>query len=91
MKKGDVVFVEWRDAYCDHGWMPVAEVLASFTEMSGNRVMTVGFFVGENTDWIAIVHSLTEDDNCNGPIVIPKGWIVQKRVIVNVPAAINAG
>lgn len=73
----DLVEITWRDAAGDAGWKESDDL-----DLGDEIVVTVGFLVAENPNYIAIVHSRCPDSKeVTGFFQIPKCCIVEQRTI----------
>jgi len=75
-KFGQPVELEWRDACEVSGWKTLDDALQIPNEVI---CKTRGYFLGQNKEYISIVHTIGSDE-CNdvcGIIHIPIAWIIK--------------
>lgn len=73
-----LVAVTWSDANGGHrmGWRPMKDMVGVPT-----KCVSVGFVVHDDMDCIVICPHSTDDGSGDGEITIPKGCILETRVI----------
>ena len=73
-----LVIVQWHDATSDEsGWKKVAKVRA----MKPLLVTSVGFIAKKTRKRLTLVASVVHGE-CDGDVVIPRGWIKSIRRLV---------
>ena len=67
-----LVMIEWRDAVggTRAGWKPVADM----TRDKPHQCRSVGWLVSETEERLVIVPHLTNDNDGDGELTIPKDW-----------------
>ena len=70
-----MVYVEWMDSFGRSGWAPLESLRAE----RPSKVVSVGFVLRENDEAVLIVQSLSDHDNGDNSIVIPKVAITKMR------------
>lgn len=70
MMKGDLVLIDWYDAFSIDAWQKVDNVILEVTEPM--LCHTVGYIVADFETSITVCHTYNEDDQVCGSLQIPK-------------------
>ncbi|RLF67112.1 MAG: hypothetical protein DRN30_00775 [Thermoplasmata archaeon] len=70
MKKYRKVTIKWRDANAYSGWWEIDDIVPL-------DVVSTGFIVKENKNYIVLAGSVAENGQINNAISIPKKWIIK--------------
>jgi len=74
--KHSLTKIIWRDAFSRDGWSEIKdlkEIMERDVEMQ-----TVGFFMCENEDWIAVAATIDLQEKAADIWFIPKKWIIKR-------------
>lgn len=71
-----LIEVIWDDASSDSGWHTRSQV-----KFEKQIVVTIGFLVAENKDYIIIGHTYTLPEDYLGWFQIPKGMIISRKTL----------
>jgi hypothetical protein len=81
MKKGDIVQIEWLDAFSLDSWM---EEGAAFAAIATSMLChTVGFFLAESEESISVCHTYNKDNQVCGVMSIPKRCMIEEPKILS--------
>jgi hypothetical protein len=74
MTKGDLISIDWLDAFSLDSWM---EEEAAMSAISTSMLChTAGYFLAENEEAIAVCHTYNKDNQVCGVMNIPKRCII---------------
>ena len=73
-----LVYLEWVDATSGNGWSPVTGP----ADRTPAYMLSVGWLLEDTKSWITLTHTMDQsEEQANGFITVPKGWIRKKKVI----------
>jgi len=76
-KWGDTIYLEWRDANGESGWVDYKEAMTVTDNQ--NLCKTNAFFIGQTSGFVIIAHTvgLNKDEDVLGVERIPDAWIIK--------------
>lgn len=73
-----LVLVDWVDAIsADSGWKTIEKMKKAVP----HPCRSVGWIVNQTKDFVTLVSSLTDDGDCDGDILIPRGMIKSIKIL----------
>jgi hypothetical protein len=74
--KYDIVEITWLDHYANDAWIDIEEI-----EINNTICTSVGYFVKENTNYIVLARTITNDGLCDGLMFIIKDVIIEIKYL----------